>query len=549
MKVKWLANSKKFALGCAYLALGGLLIYGVVARGGFGKSIAAVKPAGEPAWQTQGKIKVRTGLSQTKVLQGSDGLVYLQIDLEAPESASTQTKQRRPTDFVVVLDHSGSMSDAKKMDYAHRAIESLVNQLRPDDRFALVVFDDTAETTIPLTSVTAENRSKTIQTIKEVQPDGSTNLGAGLLKGMEIITTARQSGNAHRLLLVSDGLANVGVINTEELSKMASQAVNGEYTISTIGVGLDFNENLLSAIADHGTGLFPARVRVLDRLLRGRVSGTRVLAALRGGPGRWIGQLVLERLQRLLGPLDLAFERRDPAPEVVRGAAALAPAAGGGDSGAVGRSAAPVGRCAALAARRFPAATVPAGGCRALTLRRTIPAPGRAGDARRSDVGCGGHATLCLGASLGLLGRQSLLLAQPRVLGPAALVAGQPAVLERDRARADRVEQGAVVGHQQHGAVEGAQRVLERLAGVDVEVVGRLVEDQHVGAGLDEHGQRQPPPLAARRGPRAASRPPRRRTGTGPAASAPCPGVRPVARCAASSAVPVEPSSSACWER
>ena len=89
------------------------------------------------------------------------------------------------------------------------------------------------------------------------------------------------------------------------------------------------------------------------------------------------------------------------------------------------------------------------------------------------------------------------LLAHARVLRPAADVGAQRVVLDGDGARADRVEQRAVVGDEQQRAREGLQRVLERLAGLEVEVVRRLVEDQHVGAGLDEDGQRQAPALAA----------------------------------------------------
>ena len=76
-------------------------------------------------------------------------------------------------------------------------------------------------------------------------------------------------------------------------------------------------------------------------------------------------------------------------------------------------------------------------------------------------------------------------------------VAAQRAILDGDRARAHRVEQRAVVGDEQDRPLEGAQRVLERLAALDVEVVGGLVEDQHVGARMHEDRQRQAPALAA----------------------------------------------------
>ena len=128
---------------------------------------------------------------------------------------------------------------------------------------------------------------------------------------------------------------------------------------------------------------------------------------------------------------------------------------------------------------------------------------------RRPAAGAAPRAGAGLARLAGPLGLRALL-AHAHVLGPAADVGVQRLVLDRDRARADGVEQRAVVGDQQQRARERLQRRLERLAALEVEVVGRLVEDQHVGARVDEDRQRQPPALAAGQARRAASRPPRR---------------------------------------
>ncbi len=86
-------------------------------------------------------------------------------------------------------------------------------------------------------------------------------------------------------------------------------------------------------------------------------------------------------------------------------------------------------------------------------------------------------------------GRLAALLARPRVLRPAARVGAQAPLLDRDRAVADGIEQGAIVGDEHQRTAERPQRVLERLAALDVEVVGGLVEDQDVGARVDEDRQ------------------------------------------------------------
>ena len=93
--------------------------------------------------------------------------------------------------------------------------------------------------------------------------------------------------------------------------------------------------------------------------------------------------------------------------------------------------------------------------------------------------------------------RRALGLGRRPVLGPAARVAAQPPVLDHERARADRLEQRPVVGDQQHRAREAGERVLERLAALEVEVVGGLVEDQQVGVGAGQQREREALRLAA----------------------------------------------------
>jgi len=268
MKLRWLLQSKKFALGCAYVSLGVLVAYGVAAGRPGPKPIL---PIGDPPltlWTDKGDVKVKAQLSQTKVVQGSDGLIYLQVESEAPQGSSSE-KQRRPTDFVVVLDRSGSMADAKKMDYAHRAIESLINQLTPNDRFGLVTFDDLIETPIELGSVTSHNKENILSRIRGITPRGSTNLGGGLIAGIDLIRSKARTHQVDRLILISDGIANVGITNPSDLGRLAARGTGGSFAISTIGVGLDFNETIMASIADYGNGNyhFLENLASLDKVL------------------------------------------------------------------------------------------------------------------------------------------------------------------------------------------------------------------------------------------------------------------------------------------
>ena len=131
--------------------------------------------------------------------------------------------------------------------------------------------------------------------------------------------------------------------------------------------------------------------------------------------------------------------------------------------------------------------------------RASSPAPARswsAASARRPAPAAAACLTTGLARLADFAGLRAFL-AHADVLGPAADVGVQRLVLDGDGARADGVQQRAVVGDQQQRALEGLQRVLERLAALDVEVVGRLVEDQDVGAGVHEDRQREPLALAA----------------------------------------------------
>lgn len=212
------------------------------------------------------QIVAKATLSQSKILQGSDGLVYLQVELEAPAKADKAlTSSRRPTDFVVILDRSGSMAAAKKMEYAQQALKTLVQQLSPQDRFGLVTFDDSAEITHSLDYVNNYNKPFIQQKIAGINPRGNTNISGGLTAAIQMIQSSVVPYRSERIILISDGLANRGITDPQALAGLVSQANNaseamnsrtGAFALSSIGVGLDFNEYLLSNLADRGQGSY-----------------------------------------------------------------------------------------------------------------------------------------------------------------------------------------------------------------------------------------------------------------------------------------------------
>ncbi len=192
-------------------------------------------------------------LAQDKVICGGDGTVGLSLTLHADDVPELHQKDARHVDLVIVLDRSGSMQGRKIQD-AKQAVLDLLANLSKRDRFALVSYSNGVRRHSNLLPVTATNRMLLASTIQEISADGGTNLGAGLQEGINVLMGARRNGNLAKVILVSDGLANQGITNPTALGNMASVAVRKEFAISTVGVGADFNEHLMTTIANRGTG-------------------------------------------------------------------------------------------------------------------------------------------------------------------------------------------------------------------------------------------------------------------------------------------------------
>jgi len=197
-----------------------------------------------------GSLGFTARLDQGTLLAGSDEDRFLVITVTAPEP---EGGRRMPVDVAVVMDTSGSMSGWHKIDYARMAARELVGSLRPGDRFSLVTFSDRARVLLPSQEI--GDTSAILTTIDRVQEGGGTNMYDGITTGLEQLRTGDE-GYVRRLLLLSDGHANVGISDATSLSSLARQASVADVSTSTIGLGLDFNEDLLASMADAGGGSY-----------------------------------------------------------------------------------------------------------------------------------------------------------------------------------------------------------------------------------------------------------------------------------------------------
>jgi Ca-activated chloride channel family protein len=142
----------------------------------------------------------------------------------------------------------------EKIVHARAAVRELISELGAGDRFALVSYSVDAQTMIPLSPATDSTRQAWRAVVDGVYTGGGTNLSSGLDLGLGIVDGSRSGGRIPRVILISDGLANQGDTSLSGLRARARRAAVGEYTLTTVGVGDDFDEQLLATLADAGTG-------------------------------------------------------------------------------------------------------------------------------------------------------------------------------------------------------------------------------------------------------------------------------------------------------
>jgi Ca-activated chloride channel family protein len=151
-----------------------------------------------------------------------------------------------------VIDRSGSMRGAA-IENAKAAALSMLRQLDGRDSFTLVTYSSGAESVIPLQRATEDNKSAARAAIETIYVSGVTCLSCGLETGSYELTHAPSAG-VRRILLISDGQANAGVYHRDQLAQLAAHKASGGVSISTVGVGLDFDENIMRRLAELGRG-------------------------------------------------------------------------------------------------------------------------------------------------------------------------------------------------------------------------------------------------------------------------------------------------------
>jgi Ca-activated chloride channel family protein len=179
------------------------------------------------------------------VVKNTPQEVVIKIDLSA--IAGRQKSRRTPLNLAVVLDKSGSMTGAK-LEKTKQAAMQLVDRLAPNDIFSLVIFSDAAQVLVPAQKVGDKDALK--EKIESIKAGGSTALYAGVKMGADQLQEFFSDKKINRVILLSDGLANVGPSSTRELRRLGSDLAERGISVTTIGVGDDYNEDLMAGLAE-----------------------------------------------------------------------------------------------------------------------------------------------------------------------------------------------------------------------------------------------------------------------------------------------------------
>lgn len=183
----------------------------------------------------------------------ADGSTVLEVLVRVlPPARATHDRVRPPLNLALVLDRSGSMAGARKLPYAIEAACYVVGQMQPTDRLAVTIFDECVETIVPAAPVTdpAAVQAK----LRQVEPRGSTDLYAGWAEGGHQVRRHRGAGALNRVILLSDGQANQGVTDARQILGGVRDLAAGGVSTTTLGLGRDYNEELLEGMAEAGDG-------------------------------------------------------------------------------------------------------------------------------------------------------------------------------------------------------------------------------------------------------------------------------------------------------
>lgn len=188
---------------------------------------------------------------QTRVVVGADGSTYVGIWVQAPQMPVARA--RAPMAVSLVIDTSGSMA-GDKIENARMAASSLLETLSDGDVVSLYAFSDGVVELAPPTVLSAASRGLMMQRVRALAAMGGTNMWDGMQIAVRRMSEAPPSHPLRRVFLISDGRANVGPSDPASLGALAARATEWGTQVTAIGVGTDYDQTTLTAMAVQSAG-------------------------------------------------------------------------------------------------------------------------------------------------------------------------------------------------------------------------------------------------------------------------------------------------------
>jgi Ca-activated chloride channel family protein len=188
-------------------------------------------------------VDLEVQVSQPKLLAGASRTTHVFVGLTGREAA---TDRRAPLNVAIVLDRSGSMS-GRKMEEAKHAATMAIGRMRDDDIVSVVAYQSTVDVLVPATRL--HDRAQVLAAIRSLRSGGNTALFGGVSKGASELRKFLDRNSVNTLILLSDGLANVGPSSPGELAALGVSLAREGMAVTTIGLGLGYNEDLMTRLA------------------------------------------------------------------------------------------------------------------------------------------------------------------------------------------------------------------------------------------------------------------------------------------------------------
>lgn len=212
---------------------------------------ALALPAKTPASaEDDGALRLHVDVDRSVLPADSRQRAIVKIGLDGVRRS--RRDRRPPVNLALVIDRSGSMS-GDKIERAREAALAAVRRLSPDDIVSLVAYDTRVETVVHAQRV-GDGRELE-QAICGLEASGNTALYGGVTRGAaEVRKNLEDRRFVNRVILLSDGLANVGPSSPEELGRLGASLLKEGISVTTIGLGLGFNEDLMTRLAQRSDG-------------------------------------------------------------------------------------------------------------------------------------------------------------------------------------------------------------------------------------------------------------------------------------------------------